>query len=202
MLKHHQWHIHIWEVALTIPHSYLVHFELVQTCCLSSYAMHTLYFDHTRTRHQPLSAMNNLTKAHHPPETKRKQESESSCSWILVQVKKRRGTMIRAKVLMTNKCRCLHMLMVKVLEWHGYLETHCLNLQNKWKRWARTSVTIYTRERLRLKRIIHHECPSELSIQEFAFVFKNLKTLQAPRRKARIDFWWQVLMINRWKRRC
>ena len=90
MLKHHKCHIHIWEVALMIPHSYLVHFELVQTCCLSSYAMHTLYFDHTRTRHQPLSAMNNLTKAHHPPETKRKQESESSCSWILVQKKKKK----------------------------------------------------------------------------------------------------------------
>ena len=76
---------------------------------------------------------------------------------------------------MTDKCRCLHMHMIKVLEWHGYLETHCLNLQNIWKRWARTSVTIYTRERLRLKRIIHHECPSELSIQEFAFVFKIWK---------------------------
>jgi hypothetical protein len=74
-----------------------------------------------------------------------------------------------------DKCRCLHMHMIKVLEWHGYLETHCLNLQNKWKRWARTSVTIYTRERLRLKRIIHHECPRELSIQEFAFVFKIWK---------------------------
>ena len=89
MLKLHQCHIHIREAALMIPHSYLVHFELVQTCCLSSYAMHTLYFDHTCTRHQPLSAMNNLTKAHHPPETKRKQESESSCSWIFVRVKKR-----------------------------------------------------------------------------------------------------------------
>ena len=52
-----------------IPHSYLVHFELVQTCCLLSYAMHILYFDHTHT-HQPLSVMNSLTKAHHPPETK------------------------------------------------------------------------------------------------------------------------------------
>ena len=73
MLNHHKCHIHIWEVALMISHSYLVHFELVQTCCLSSYAMHTLYFDHTHTRHQPLSIMNNLAKARHPPETKRKQ---------------------------------------------------------------------------------------------------------------------------------
>ena len=56
-------------VVSVIPHSYLVHFELVQTCCLLSYAMHILYFDHTHT-HQPLSVMNSLTKAHHPPETK------------------------------------------------------------------------------------------------------------------------------------
>ena len=56
-----------------IPHSYLVHFELVQTYCLSSYAMHIPYFDHTRTRHQSLSIMINHTKARHPPETKRKQ---------------------------------------------------------------------------------------------------------------------------------
>ena len=34
-------------VAFMIPHSYLVHFELVQICCLSSYAMDTLYLDHT-----------------------------------------------------------------------------------------------------------------------------------------------------------
>ena len=88
MLKHHQCHIHIWEVALMISHSYLVHFELVQICCLSSYAMDTLYFDHTRTRHLPLSVMSNLAKARHPPETNKK-ESESSCSWILVRVKKR-----------------------------------------------------------------------------------------------------------------
>jgi len=76
---------------------------------------------------------------------------------------------------MRDKCRGLHMHMIKVIEWHGYLETYCLNLQNKWKRWAHTSVTIYTRERPCLKRIIHHEYPSELSIQEFAFVFKIWK---------------------------
>ena len=35
MLKDHQCHIHIW-VALMIPHSYLVRFELIQTCCLLS----------------------------------------------------------------------------------------------------------------------------------------------------------------------
>ena len=61
-------------VALMIPHSYLVRFELVQTCCLLSYAMQILYFDHTHARHQPLSVMNNHAKARHPPETKRKQE--------------------------------------------------------------------------------------------------------------------------------
>ena len=55
-----------------IPHSYLVHFELVQTCCLLSYALHILYFDHTRTRHQPLPVMNNHTKACHPLKQKEK----------------------------------------------------------------------------------------------------------------------------------
>ena len=56
-----------------IPHSYLVHFELVQTCCLSSYAMHTLYFDHTCTRHQSQSVSHeDLAKARHPPEKKKK----------------------------------------------------------------------------------------------------------------------------------
>jgi len=107
---------------------------------------------------------------------KQKENKCASCSWILVRAKKReRGRIISAKALMMDKCRCLHMHMIKVLEWHGYLETHCLNLQNKWKRWACTSVTIYTRERLRLKRIIQHECPSELNIQDFAFVFKIWK---------------------------
>ena len=46
---------------------------------------------------------------------------------------------------MTDKCRGLHMHMIKVLEWHGYLETHCLNLQNKWKRWAHIFVIIQER---------------------------------------------------------
>ena len=123
---------------------------------------------HVHDIYHSLSVMKILQKLVIPLKRKRKQESESSCSWILVRVKKRRGTMIRAKVLMTNKCRCLHMHMIKVLELHGYLETHCLNLQNKWKRWARTSVTIQKRERLRLKRIIHHECPSEF------WAFKSL----------------------------
>ena len=73
MLRHHQCLIYIWEVALMIPRSYLVHFELVQTCCLSSYAMHTLYFDHTRTRHQSQSVSHeDLAKARHPPEKKKK----------------------------------------------------------------------------------------------------------------------------------
>ena len=59
-----------------IPHSYLVHFELVQTCCLSSYAMHTLYFDHTRTRHQSQSVSHeDLAKARHPPEKEKKKET-------------------------------------------------------------------------------------------------------------------------------
>ena len=60
-------------VVSSIPHSYLVHFELVQTYCLSSYAVRISYFDHTRKRYQLLSVMINHTKAHHPPETKRKQ---------------------------------------------------------------------------------------------------------------------------------
>ena len=61
-------------VVSIVPHSYLVHFELVQTYCLSSYAMHIPYFDYTRTRHQSLSIVINHTKAPHPPEKERKQE--------------------------------------------------------------------------------------------------------------------------------
>ena len=63
-----------------IPHSYLAHFELVQTYCLSSCAMQIFfYFDHTRTWHQSLSVMVNHTKARHPPETKRKQ-----VKWVII----------------------------------------------------------------------------------------------------------------------
>ena len=69
-----------------IPHSYLVHFELVQTCCLSSFAMHTLYFDHTRTQQQPLSIMNNLAKARHPPEKKKKTRKCVIMLFLLVTV--------------------------------------------------------------------------------------------------------------------
>ena len=35
-------------------HSYLVHFELIQTCCLVSHVVHIRYLDHSRTRHQTL----------------------------------------------------------------------------------------------------------------------------------------------------
>ena len=92
MLRHHQCHIHMRVVSM-IPHSYLVHFELVQTCCLSSYDLHIHYLDHSRTRHQTLSVSHaNHTKARHPPERKRRIGSESSCSWSLVKKieKKRR----------------------------------------------------------------------------------------------------------------
>ena len=59
-----------------IPHSYLVRFELVQTCCLSRYAMHTLYFDHTRTRHQSQSVSHeDLAKDRHPPEKEKKKKT-------------------------------------------------------------------------------------------------------------------------------
>ena len=89
MLKHHQCHIYMRVVSM-VPHSYLVHFELVQTYCLSSYAMHIPYFDHTRTRHQSLSIMINHTKARHPPETKRKQ-----VKWVIMLMdpcsKKKKG---------------------------------------------------------------------------------------------------------------
>ena len=64
-------HIYMRVVSM-IPHSYLAYFELVQTYCLSSYAMHISYSDHTHTRHQSLFVMINHIKAHHPPETKRK----------------------------------------------------------------------------------------------------------------------------------
>ena len=82
-------HIYM-RVFSMIPHSYLVHFELVQTYCLSSYAMHISYFDRTHTWHQSMSVMINHTKAHHPPETKRKQ-----VKWVIMlmdpRLKKEKG---------------------------------------------------------------------------------------------------------------
>ena len=134
-----------------IPHSYLVHFEFVQTCCLSSYAMHIPYFDHSWTRHQTLFVgHDNHTKPRHPPETKKK-----SRKWVIMLMVPRpkknkrgkEGKMTRAKIWMMDKCLCLHLHMIKVFELHCYLETYCLNLQNKWKRWAHTSITIYRQER-------------------------------------------------------
>ena len=65
-------HIYMRVVSM-IPHSYLAYFELVQTYCLSSYAMHIPYFDHTRTRHQSQSVSHeDLAKARHPLEKKKK----------------------------------------------------------------------------------------------------------------------------------
>ena len=82
-----------------IPHSYLVHFELVQTCCLLSYAMQILYFDHTHARHQPLSVMNNHAKARHHPERKKKTRKVSHhAHGSLFKKKGEKGKMIRAKV--------------------------------------------------------------------------------------------------------
>ena len=79
-----------------VPHSYLVHFELIQTYCLSSYAMHIPYFDHTCTRHQSLSVMINHTKARYPPETKKSKVSHHAHGSLFK--KKRKGKMIRARV--------------------------------------------------------------------------------------------------------
>ena len=59
-------------VVPMVPHSYLVHFELVQTYCLSSHAMHISYFDHTRTRHQSLSIMIKSYKSSSSPWKKKK----------------------------------------------------------------------------------------------------------------------------------
>ena len=79
-------------IALMIPHSYLVHFELVQTCCLSSYAMHIRYFDHPCTRHQNIVRHDNHTKPRHPPERKRKQEmSHHAHESLLKKKEEKRG---------------------------------------------------------------------------------------------------------------
>lgn len=91
-------------------------------------------------------------------------------------LKKREGKTIRSKVYMTDKSHCLHMHMIKVYEWHCYLETLCLNLQNKWKRWAHTFVIIQEREAL------PWENHTPWASKSLSF-FKNLKTLQAPKRK-------------------
>ena len=98
MLKHHQRHIYM-RVVLMVPHSYLVHFELVQSYCLSSYAMHIPYFDHTRTRHQSLSIMVNHTKGSSSPWNKKKTSKVSHHTHgSLFALKKKEGKMIRAKV--------------------------------------------------------------------------------------------------------
>ena len=92
-------HIYMRVVSM-ILHSYLVHFELVQTHCLSS----TLCTFLTLTIH--VHDINHCSswptyEGSSPPWNKKKNKwSESSYSWILVQKKKRRreeGKMIRAK---------------------------------------------------------------------------------------------------------
>ena len=60
---------------------------------------------------------------------------------------------------MTDKYHYLHMHMVKVFEWHGYLETFCLNLQDKWKKDKHIPLLSYKRERFNLEIIVHHEHP-------------------------------------------
>ena len=122
-------------VALMIPHSYVVHFELIQTHCLSSVlcTFLTLTIHVHDINHCPSWSI--VQRLIIPLKQKENKESESSYSWILVQKKRREeGKMIRAKLEMTDKYWCLHMHMVKVFEWHGYLETFCLNLQDKWKK--------------------------------------------------------------------
>ena len=55
--------------------------------------MHISYLDHTHTRHQSLSVMINSTKAHHPPETKRKASkvSHHTHGFLFKKKEKKRG---------------------------------------------------------------------------------------------------------------
>jgi len=125
-------HIYMRVVSM-IPHSYLVHFELVQPHCLSSLLCTFLTLTihvHDFTHYLSQSIIQRLIT---PLKQKENKWSESSYSWILVQ-KKNRGEDDKSESIMTNKCCCLHMHMVRVFEWHCYLETLCLNLQNKWKK--------------------------------------------------------------------
>ena len=83
---------------------------------------------------------------------------------------------------MTDKYRCVHMHMVKVFEWHGYLETFCLNLQDKWKK-----ISIYLCYHTKERGLALRESYT-MSIQSLPY-FENLETLQTPRRKTCIDFY-------------
>ena len=82
---------------------------------------------------------------------------------------------------MMDKYRCVHMHMVKVCEWHGYLETFCLNLKDKWK-----EISIYLCYHMKDRGLALRESYT-MSIQSLPY-FENLKTLQTPRRKTCIDF--------------
>ena len=79
--------------------------------------------------------------------------------------------MTRAKVQVTDMCRCLYLHMIKVFEWHLLLKG---TLFESAKLMEKMSTYLYyrTRDRLFRERIIHHECPSELSIQEFVLFSK------------------------------
>ena len=89
-------HIYMRVVSM-IPHSYLVHFELVQTHCLSSElcTFLTLTIHVHDINHCPSWSI--IQKAHHPPKTKRKQ-----VKWVIILMDpcslKKERKMIRAKV--------------------------------------------------------------------------------------------------------
>ena len=136
-----------YESSPMIPHSYLGHFELVQTYCLISVlcTFRTLAIHVHGANHCPSWSI--IQKLIIPLKQKEKKSKVSYHAHGSL-FKKKKGKMIRARVWMTDKCRYLHMHMIKVFEWHCYLETPCLSLQNEWKRWAHTFVILQKREAL------------------------------------------------------
>ena len=189
-----------------IPHSYLVHFEFVQTCCLSSYAMHIPYFDHSRTWHQTLSVgHDNHTKPRHPPETKKK-----SRKWVIMLMVPRPKKIKEGKRgrWQGQKYEWWTSVFAYTCTWSKYL-----NCISTWRHIVWICKINEKDEHIPLlpyidkREVLPWEnhtpwVPEWIEHSRVCLLFKSLKILQAPRRKARVDSWWHVMRINRWRRRC
>ena len=181
---------YIHESSSMIPHSYLVHFELVQTYYLSIYAMHISYFDHTRTWHQSLSVMINHTKAHHPPETKRKQ-----VKWVIMLMdpcsKKKKGKDDKSKSMDDGQVSLFTHAHDQSI-WMALLLRDTLFELARYMEKMSIYLCYHTKERGFALRESY-----TMSIKEFA-LFQKSKNPPSSEKKSS-QSWWRVLRINRQK---
>ena len=116
--------------------------------------------------------MINHTKARHPPETKRKQ-----VKWVIMLMdpcSKKRGKDDKSKSKDDGQVSLLSHAHYQST-WMALLLRDTLFELAKQMEKISTYLCYHTRERLCLERILHHECPSDLSIQEFALFSKVWK---------------------------